>query len=106
MVEYVRMAKSPPEPGEAGQFKQQLASKQGRSDVFILGHGLHSNLNQSAAHDWLDAVEGIINITYPWLTRHKAFYPRLFMTPNAAGSNKPNQYKEMCVYRLLALFIS
>lgn len=59
--------------------------------AFIVGHGIWNSLNETATGLWFDTVEGAINGSDIWLTQEKESYPRLFITPSAAGDNKPMQ---------------
>ena len=62
--------------------------------AFVLGHGIWNSLNETASGLWIDQIESAINGSDTWLTEEKQLYPRLFVTPNAAGDNKPVQYQE------------
>jgi len=58
--------------------------------VFIMGHGLWNDLDKEQTHAWITSVVLSIQKRLPWLAREEAFFPRLFMTPNAAGVKKPD----------------
>ncbi|KAL8930540.1 MAG: hypothetical protein Q9208_000724 [Pyrenodesmia sp. 3 TL-2023] len=98
------------------------AKKPHRPYAFILGHGLWNDLDLQATLDWLDTLLDVSKQHSPWLvsssskpstspTRPKdraaaaaaaatkrerkhesGFWPRLFLTPNAAGKEKPDEW--------------
>lgn len=92
-------------------------SKPSRPYAFIFGHGLWNDLDLQATLDWLDTVLDASVQQAPWLTpsakhrsspptgsrarkrppldkrgRRGGFWPRLFLTPNAAGREKPDEW--------------
>ncbi len=105
---------------ELGRLRDLLpATKPERPYAFILGHGLWNDLDLQATVSWLDTILETIVAAAPWLqpslhsgsSRYKAgkaksvagdrsaqvkpkpgFWPRLFMTPNAAGKAKPDEW--------------
>ena len=66
--------------------------------AFVYGHGGWNSFNETATKLWMEEVEDRILEVSPWLAAEKAdggspkFWPRLFMTPTAAGPNKPEAY--------------
>ncbi|KAL8952212.1 MAG: hypothetical protein Q9222_001867 [Ikaeria aurantiellina] len=95
------------------------AKKPARPYAFIFGHGLWNDLDLQATLDWLDTLLDAISQHAPWLstsldsvptpqkslktkagraaTKHErkhdsGFWPRLFLTPNAAGREKPDEW--------------
>lgn len=85
------------------------ASKPPRPYAFIFGHGLWNDLDLQATLNWLDTILDTIATQAPWLTprsplsssgsskgkereRGTGFWPRLFMTPNAPGKDKPDEW--------------
>lgn len=84
------------------------ATKPSRPYAFIFGHGLWNDLDLQATLDWLDQVLDAIVSKATWISsspsspsqlhktgekEHEAgFWPRLFLTPNAAGKEKPNEW--------------
>ena len=84
------------------------SKKPSRPYAFVFGHGLWNDLDLQATLDWLDHVLDTIAFQAPWLSsstrslphaksRDKkrgtaAFWPRLFLTPNAAGREKPDEW--------------
>lgn len=83
------------------------SKKPSRPYAFIFGHGLWNDLDLQATLDWLDLVLDTVISKSPWLSpstsstqphatrdrkRADAFWPRLFLTPNAAGREKPDEW--------------
>lgn len=82
------------------------AKKPAKPYAFIFGHGLWNDLDLQSTLDWLDLVLETITTQAPWLSpgdssrRERsnsrdgtgAFWPRLFLTPNAAGKAKPDEF--------------
>lgn len=94
------------------------AKKPSRPYAFVFGHGLWNDLDLQATLDWLDTLLDVSVQQAPWLgswsqpsvsharSRGKAavaakgerskqgsgFWPRLFLTPNAAGKEKPDEW--------------
>lgn len=82
--------KYPIDPWELSVFRGHLSSTKPRKPyAFIISHGLWNDLELDQTHAWLDEVEANIRDSSPWLAREDAFFPRLFMGPNAAGIRKP-----------------
>ena len=85
-----------------------------RPYAFIFGHGLWNDLDLQATLDWLDLILETIRESAPWLSpsgssissnlassaqqqrherkRETGFWPRLILTPNAAGKEKPDEF--------------
>ncbi len=92
--------------------------------AFIFGHGLWNDLDLQATLDWLDTILETITNTAPWLSlppskstpppsapgahrdrkREEKFFPRLFLTPNAAGKEKPDEWIQSQGNKALMLF--
>ncbi|KAL9640189.1 MAG: hypothetical protein Q9204_000817 [Flavoplaca sp. TL-2023a] len=94
------------------------AKKPTRPYAFVFGHGLWNDLDLQATLDWLDTLLDVTVNQAPWLgslsqpvvsharsrgisaaaTRGErskqasGFWPRLFLTPNAAGKEKPDEW--------------
>lgn len=93
---------------ETARLRAILPSKKpSRPYAFIFGHGLWNDLDLQATLDWLDLVLDTVISKSPWLSpstsstqphatrdrkRADAFWPRLFLTPNAAGREKPDEW--------------
>ncbi|KAL9057903.1 MAG: hypothetical protein Q9162_002030 [Coniocarpon cinnabarinum] len=67
--------------------------------TFIYGNGGWNGFNESLAKLWVSQIEDTILEKMPYLNDTKAddgvtplFWPRLFVTPNAAGPNKPTPF--------------
>lgn len=67
---------------EANRLKSSIVPSN-RPTAFILGHGLWSDLDLKKTVDWLDTILGIITISN---------WHGLFVTPNAAGKRKPDEW--------------
>ncbi|MCJ1259723.1 hypothetical protein MMC24_007562 [Lignoscripta atroalba] len=105
-----QMIRFPIPPEELERFRAVLPStKPQRPYAFIYGHGLWNDLDLQATLDWLDLILDTTVSAAPWLqqdisstsplTGHRGsrkrtsgFWPRLFMTPNAAGKAKPDEW--------------
>lgn len=85
------------------------ATKPTRPYAFVFGHGLWNDLDVQATLDWLDSILDTMLSQSPWLSptsqsstssstghrerkREAGFWPRLFMTPNACGRQKPDEW--------------
>lgn len=94
---------------EINRLRDDLPStKPSRPYAFILGHGLWNDLDLQATLDWLDQVLDAIISKAAWVSssssspsklhrnggkeHNAAFWPRLFLTPNAAGREKPDEW--------------
>jgi hypothetical protein len=115
-----QMIRFPIAPEELERLRHSIpSSKPSRPYAFIFGHGLWNDLDLQATINWLDLIlENIISVA-PWLqvdpastsslqgstkrpreregasgvsTWQKGFWPRLFLTPNAAGKEKPDEW--------------
>lgn len=72
--------------------------------AFILGHGLWNDLDLQKTVDWTDKIVDTIKAQLPHLAVPNALFPRLFVTPNAAGKQKPDQWLETQGNKALMLF--
>lgn len=88
---------------EINRFRDLLpSSKPTKPYAFVFGHGLWNDLDLQATLDWLDLILDTTVAKAPWLSssarssKNKKsaapFWPRLFLTPNAAGKDKPNEW--------------
>ena len=73
------------------------ATKPHRPYAFIFGHGLWNDLDLQATLDWLDTILDTMLSQAPWLSPSSSrsstsFWPRLFLTPNAPGKDKPDEW--------------
>jgi len=83
----------PLDPVEVARFKRLLApSKPAKPYAFIFGHGLSNDLDLNATLNWLDGILAYTKEAAPYLGEKGAIWPRLIVTPNAAGMLKPNQW--------------
>lgn len=104
------MIRFPIPPEELDRLRTLLpATKPTRPYAFVFGHGLWNDLDVQATLDWLDSILDTMLSQSPWLSptsqlstisgtghrerkREAGFWPRLFMTPNACGRQKPNEW--------------
>ena len=94
---------------ELTRFRTLLPSTKPKSPyAFVFGHGLWNDLDLQATLDWLDTILETSISAAPWLQpdfasssanrksqgkrRESGFWPRLFLTPNAAGKEKPDEW--------------
>lgn len=71
---------------ELNRLKTSVASSGDKGQAIIFGHGLWSNLDLKKSLDWLDTVLKTIEST------NKKGWHGLFVTPNAAGKEKPDDW--------------
>lgn len=96
------MLKFPLDPTEVSRFKALLSPTRPRKPyAFIFGHGLWNDLDLQATVNWLDAINSHTLAAAPYLGERSQrgekkdpawIWPRLFITPNAAGPLKPDQW--------------
>ncbi|KAF7506519.1 hypothetical protein GJ744_011665 [Endocarpon pusillum] len=87
------MLKFPLDPTEVERFKALLSpTKPPKPYAFIFGHGLWNDLDLQATVNWLDGINAHTLAVAPYLADKGAIWPRLFITPNAAGPLKPDQW--------------
>ncbi|KIW37954.1 uncharacterized protein PV06_09932 [Exophiala oligosperma] len=95
------MLKFPLDSEELARFRSLLSPKKPRKPyAFIFGHGLWNDLDLQASMQWLDGILGETVKQAPYYvggtnkkgSRGAPFWPRLFVTPNAAGIQKPDQW--------------
>lgn len=78
---------------ELTQFRKSFGpTKPEKPIAFVFGHGLWNDLDLQATLDWLDAVLDTATSAAPYLREPNAFFPRLFLTPNACGKEKEDQF--------------
>lgn len=75
-----------------------------RPHVFLYGHGIWNDLNETATQEWTKELDHLITSANPWLGGSDAFFPRLFITPSAAGVDKPDQHVVLQGNKALARF--
>ena len=105
------MIRFPIAPEELNRLRSLLpATKPSRPYAFIFGHGLWNDLDLQATLDWLDTILDTMLSQAPWLSSSSSslpalssptsserkgetgFWPRLFLTPNAPGKDKPDEW--------------
>ena len=100
------MIRFPITPEELTRFRGLLPNtKPPLPYAFIFGHGLWNDLDLQATLDWLDLILDTSVSSAPWLAPESAgkrtarksrdggvTWPRLILTPNAAGKEKPDEW--------------
>lgn len=85
------MTKFPLDPVEVERFQKLLSrAKPEKPYAFVFGHGLWNDLDLQATVNWLDGINHETLERAPYLEH--GLWPRLMVTPNAAGIQKPNQW--------------
>ena len=117
------MIRFPIPPEELTRLRDQLpTTKPSRPYAFIYGHGLWNDLDLQATVDWLDTILETTIAQAPWLNpSHKTresksksanherkpetgFWPRLFLTPNAPGFDKPDEWYLSQGHKAIGIF--
>ncbi len=62
------------------------------------------DLDLQATLDWLAQIHETLTAQLPYLAAPGAFWPRLFITPNSAGRQKPDQWLVSQGNKALMLF--
>ena len=87
------MLKFPLDPTEVARFQDLLSPTKPRKPyAFIFGHGLWNDLDIVATENWLDGILEATLERAPYLGHKTTLWPRLFISPNAAGLKKPDQW--------------
>jgi hypothetical protein len=85
------MLRFPLDPIELERFRALISpTKPQKPYAFIFGHGLWNDLDLQATLNWLDGIGHSILDQAPYLS--ELLWPRLMVTPNAAGIRKPDQW--------------
>ena len=117
-----QMIRFPIPPEELARLRSLLPSaKPSRPYAFIFGHGLWNDLDVQATLDWVDSILETMQSQAPWLSpstpssatshihqherrRETGFWPRLFVTPNACGREKPDEWIKSQGNKALMIF--
>jgi len=92
------MLRFPLDGEEVTRYKNLLSpTKPKKPYAFIFGHGLWNDLDIQATLNWLDGIVEHTLDQAPYLAnvnrRHgSSIWPRLFIPPNAAGIQKPDEW--------------
>lgn len=106
---------------EINRLRDSIPSvKPSRPYAFIFGHGLWNDLDLQATVDWLDQALDAISSKATWLSlsshasshlhryrdtkNHAPFWPRLILTPNACGREKPDEWLISQGHKALMIF--
>ena len=60
--------------------------------AFIFGHGLWNDMRPFESIAWIDSVQGRISELKQYYNNSRIYWPRLFITPSAAGENKQDGF--------------
>jgi hypothetical protein len=71
---------------ELDRLKTSVASNSDKKEAIVFGHGLWSNLDLKKSLDWLDTVLQTVK------SANRKQWHGLFVTPNAAGKEKPDDW--------------
>jgi hypothetical protein len=71
---------------ELVRLKESMGADSEKEKAIILGHGLWSNLELQNSLNWLDTILSTIKAST------KSNWHGLFVTPNAAGKEKPDEW--------------
>ena len=78
---------------EVARFQELLdGQKPKRPYAFVYGHGLWNDLDLQATVNWVDGVNRAAVEKARYLGEEGGLWPRLMVTPNAAGIRKPDQW--------------
>ncbi|KAK9476975.1 hypothetical protein V1514DRAFT_146233 [Lipomyces japonicus] len=83
-----------PQPDEElKRYTEDLAGvPPGKKVAFVYGHGLWNDLDVQATLNFLDRSESVVKGLFPDYTANTRTFPRLFVTPNAAGPKKQDAF--------------
>ncbi|KAK9452954.1 hypothetical protein V1511DRAFT_522977 [Dipodascopsis uninucleata] len=83
-----------PQPDEElARYEEDLSGvPAGKKVAFVYGHGLWNDLDVQATLNYLERSESIVKKLFPDYASNTKTYPRLFMTPNAAGPKKQDAF--------------
>lgn len=93
------MLKFPLLPDEVKRYTELLSEKKPKKPyAFVFGHGLWNDLDLSATLNWVDGIITETALKAPYLSQSAVsagpapLFPRLFVSPSAAGPTKPDQF--------------
>lgn len=93
------MLKFPLLPDEIKRYTDLLDQKKPKKPyAFVFGHGLWNDLDLKATLNWLDGIVTETTSRAPYLSQSSTssgsapLFPRLFISPSAAGPTKPDQF--------------
>lgn len=87
------MVRHPIPDEEIFRFRQLLGQhKPPKPYAFIFGHGLWNDLDLQAHLNWIDKLLEVTQDQLPYLKSTDSLWPRLVVTPNAAGVKKPDEW--------------
>ena len=99
------MLKYPLKPDEIARYLALLSPTKPRKPyAFVYGHGLWNDLDIQATNNWIDGIEERTRVAAPYYDTPGVLWPRLLVTPNAAGVRKPDQFLHTQGNKQLQLF--
>ena len=60
--------------------------------AFVFGHGLWNDMRPFESIAWIDSVQTRVSDLRPYYNETDIFWPRIFVTPSAAGENKQDGF--------------
>ncbi|KAI9833280.1 MAG: hypothetical protein M1819_003674 [Sarea resinae] len=109
-----QMIRFPIPSEEIDRFKAQIGTSKPRKPyAFVFGHGLwniapeiyhRQDLDLQSTLNWLDQILASTTSQLPYLSQPGSFWPRLILTPNAAGRAKPDEWLVSQGNKALMLF--
>jgi hypothetical protein len=85
------MLKFPLNPDEVKRFTSLISTTKPRKPyAFVYGHGLWNDLDVQASVNWMNSLEEKTLRRAPYL--ESSLWPRLLITPNAAGVKKLDEF--------------
>jgi hypothetical protein len=85
------MTTYPLDPIEVDRYLALISEKKPEKPyAFVFGHGLWNDLDLQATLNWFDEINDHVKLKAPYLPQ--TLWPRLMITPNAAGIKKPDEW--------------
>lgn len=93
-VDFQNMQKWPLDDGEIERSINEMLSEQKpyRPYAFIYGHGLWNEVHPFESIAWVDQIQDKIKSMRSYYNATETYWPRIFITPNAPGEDKPDGY--------------
>lgn len=87
------MVRHPIPDDELNRYRELLGQyKPSKPYAYIFGHGLWNDLDLQAHLNWIDKLLEVTADQLPYYKQPNALWPRLVVTPNAAGVKKPDEW--------------
>lgn len=95
IVEFNPQLKYPLTEGVPDMARELPDKKPTKPHVFVYGHGIWNNLTVEHTQGWIYQLVNSTVKKNPWLQEPGAVFPKLFVSPTAAGEMKPEEYREV-----------